>query len=148
MMIIVSGLQAKKVASLKSEMPLLEKVILLDPSNNEDFNDMQFSDILRSGADLLETTPQLFDERWKSVSENDFANICYTSGTTADPKGIILTHRNYTANVEQSLTLMDIPGYYTSLLILPWDHSFGHTCNIYVLMTCGASLASVQTGKT
>jgi long-chain acyl-CoA synthetase len=43
---------------------------------------------------------------------------------------------------------MDIPEYYTSLLILPWDHSFGHTCNIYVLMTCGASLASIQVGKT
>jgi len=147
-MIIVSGLQAKKVANLKSEMPLLEKVIYLDPNNNEDSKDIQFSEILQSGDNLLKTNRQLFDKRWKSIAGNDYANICYTSGTTADPKGIILTHRNYTANVEQSLTLMDIPEHYTSLLILPWDHSFGHTCNIYVLMTCGASLASVQSGKT
>jgi long-chain acyl-CoA synthetase len=147
-MIIVSGLQTKKVAPLKSEMPLLEKVILLDANNNEDDKEILFSEIQRMGADFLKTSPHLFEERWKSVTGSDYANICYTSGTTADPKGIILTHRNYTANVEQSLTLMDIPGYYTSLLILPWDHSFGHTCNIYVLMTCGASLASVQSGKT
>ena len=36
----------------------------------------------------------------------DYANICYTSGTTADPKGIILTHRNYTANVEQGVAMI------------------------------------------
>ncbi|MCK7482509.1 MAG: AMP-binding protein [Candidatus Moduliflexus flocculans] len=38
-----------------------------------------------------------------------YANICYTSGTTADPKGIILTHRNYTANIEQARRLVDCP---------------------------------------
>jgi Long-chain acyl-CoA synthetases (AMP-forming) len=147
-MIIVSAQQAKKVIPLKAEMSGLEKIILLDASNSEDDKEMQFSEIKRLGKQFLETSPGLFEERWKAITGNDYANICYTSGTTADPKGIILTHRNYTANVEQSLTLMDIPAHYTSLLILPWDHSFGHTCNIYVLMTCGASLASVQTGRT
>jgi long-chain acyl-CoA synthetase len=83
-----------------------------------------------------------------SVTEEDYANICYTSGTTADPKGIILSHRNYTANIEQSLSLFTIPRFWTTLLILPWDHAFTHTCGIYTLMTCGASLASVQMGET
>ncbi|HEY4784942.1 MAG TPA: AMP-binding protein [Bacteroidales bacterium] len=147
-MIIVSGQQARKVAPLKVEMPALEKIVLLDATGNADDKEIQFTEVQRMGEDFLKKSPQLFEDRWKSVHEGDYANICYTSGTTADPKGIILTHRNYTANVEQSLSLMDIPEYYTSLLILPWDHSFGHTCNIYVLMTCGASLASVQVGKT
>jgi long-chain acyl-CoA synthetase len=43
---------------------------------------------------------------------------------------------------------MDIPDYYTTLLILPWDHAFGHTCGIFCMMGKGASLASVQPGKT
>jgi long-chain acyl-CoA synthetase len=38
--------------------------------------------------------------------------------------------------------------YWTTLLILPWDHAFAHTCGIYTLMSCGASLASVQVGDT
>jgi acyl-CoA synthetase (AMP-forming)/AMP-acid ligase II len=82
------------------------------------------------------------------VQENDPANICYTSGTTADPKGIVLTHRNYTANVEQASGLLPIPQHYVSLLILPWDHSFAHTAGIYTLMKNGASLASTQIGRT
>ena len=89
-----------------------------------------------------------FSHQWQSLSENDPANICYTSGTTADPKGIVLTHRNYTANVEQASALLPIPEHYCSLLILPWDHCFAHTAGIYTLMKNGASMASVQVGKT
>ncbi len=67
-----------------------------------------------------------FEEKSKSITPSDFANICYTSGTTADPKGIILTHGNYVTNVYQAYSLMDIPPFYKTLLILlPWDHSFG-----------------------
>jgi long-chain acyl-CoA synthetase len=43
---------------------------------------------------------------------------------------------------------MDIPSFYKTLLILPWDHSFGHTCGIFAFMGKGASIASVKTGKT
>ena len=34
------------------------------------------------------------------------------------------------------------------LNILPWDHAFGHTCGIYMMMMSGATLASVQAGRT
>ena len=44
----------------------------------------------------------------QAIRNEDYATITYTSGTTADPKGVVLTHRNYTANVEQSLSRIDI----------------------------------------
>ncbi|MFZ0283295.1 MAG: AMP-binding protein, partial [Bacteroidales bacterium] len=54
----------------------------------------------------------------------------------------------YVTNVYQAYSLMDIPSFYKTLIILPWDHSFGHTCGIYAFMGKGASIASVKTGKT
>lgn len=104
--------------------------------------------VRHSGEEFLNGTRERFMERVRSVGPDDFANISYTSGTTADPKAIILSHRNYTANIEQTLTLMDVPEWWTTLLILPWDHSFAHTVGIYIMMATGASLAAVQSGKS
>jgi long-chain acyl-CoA synthetase len=146
--IIVSKNQVKKILPVRESLPLLEKIILLDPHGPCMDNEISFTEILNLGKAFLKRQPEKFRERWTSVLESDYANICYTSGTTADPKGIILSHRNYTANIEQSLSLFSIPRYWTTLLILPWDHAFAHTCGIYTLMSCGASMASIQVGDT
>jgi len=75
-------------------------------------------------------------------------NISYTSGTTADPKGIMLTQLNYAANVIQSNGLMELKPDWRTLAILPWDHAFAHTTCLYVFMYKGASIASVEIGNT
>lgn len=145
--VVVSGSQAPKIRKIRTELPALEKIIVLD-ADAATADEMTFEDLLNKGDTLLATKPEDFETRWKSVSGSDAANICYTSGTTADPKGIILTHRNYTANVEQASGILEVPQWYSSLLILPWDHCFAHTAGIYTLMRNGASMASVQLGKT
>jgi len=147
-MIVVSGNHAAKMEGLKDEIDSLEKVIILDQIGAPDKKDILFSQVMELGKKYLESKKQDFENTYRTIEGNDYANICYTSGTTADPKGIILTHRNYTANIEQSLTLMPVPEWYTTLLILPWDHAFAHTTGIYTLMRAGASLASIQVGKT
>ncbi len=147
-LVVASQQQAMKIRKIKNDLPDLEKLIVLDKIEDIEEDEIFVDDLLASGETYLKKSRTAFDERWQSVSENDYANICYTSGTTADPKGIILTHRNYTANIEQSSALLPIPEWYTSLLILPWDHAFAHTAGIYTLMKNGASMASVQLGKT
>lgn len=147
-MIIVSGNQAIKLKNLKNEISGLEKVIILDSTEELDEKDILFSEVMEKGKKYLEINRENFEKAYQSIEGNDYANICYTSGTTADPKGIILTHRNYTSNIEQSLTLMEVPEWFSTLLILPWDHAFAHTTGIYTLMKAGASLASIQVGKT
>jgi long-chain acyl-CoA synthetase len=147
-MIIVSGTQLSKVRQIRNDLPEVEKVIALEGIIRETDDEILFSEVLERGKEYLETRQQEFDDRWRSVQEGDAANICYTSGTTADPKGIVLTHRNYTANAEQASGLLYVPEYYCSLLILPWDHCFAHTAGVYTLMNNGASMASVQVGKT
>lgn len=147
-MIIVSGAQAPKIRRIRNDLPEVEQVILFDGGVHDTEDELLFSELLKKGELYLKAYSREFDERWRSLQGSDPANICYTSGTTADPKGIILTHRNYTANAEQASGLLPIPEEYCSLLILPWDHSFAHTAGIYTLMRNGASMASVQAGRT
>jgi len=147
-MAVVSGTQASKIQQLKNDLPDLEKIIMLDPAGKFGDDEIPLEDLYAQGKKFLDDNLNSFTHQWQSLSENDPANICYTSGTTADPKGIVLTHRNYTANVEQASALLPIPEHYCSLLILPWDHCFAHTAGIYTLMKNGASMASVQVGKT
>jgi len=146
--VIVSALQYEKINAIRKELPNLEKIILLDPRESYAEDQVYMGTVRKSGGDYLNNNHDKFMERVKSVGPNDYANISYTSGTTADPKAIILSHRNYTANIEQTLTLMDVPEWWTTLLILPWDHSFAHTVGIYIMMATGASLAAVQSGKS
>lgn len=147
-MVIVSKGQAEKVEAIRNDCPELEKVIYLDDKENLGQNDLLWSELFDIGTTYLHDYPAAVDQAKKQVTGDDFANITYTSGTTADPKGVVLSHRNYTANVEQALTLMDIPPTYRTLLILPLDHCFAHVAGIYSFIACGASMAMVQQGNT
>jgi len=145
---VVSPNQVAKIRRIKRDLADLEKTIILDHMNEYESGEVFAGDVLVAGAEYLTAHRAEFDATWRSVREGDYANICYTSGTTADPKGIILTHRNYTANFEQANSIIQCPEWYVTLLILPWDHAFGHTCGIYIIMRNGAGLASVQLGKS
>ncbi|MBN2520091.1 MAG: AMP-binding protein [Bacteroidales bacterium] len=147
-MVIASNGQAKKIREIENQLPELEKIILLDQLEKQSEKEIYFKEIVDIGKDFLENNKNEFDKIWQSLVPDDYANICYTSGTTADPKGIILSHCNYIANVKQGYSLMDIPEHYKTLLILPWDHSFAHTAGIYCFMGKGASIASIEVGNT
>jgi long-chain acyl-CoA synthetase len=149
-MILVSSIQAQKLKVVLKDCHSLEKIIHFDTQEEYAPNEIHFNEVRKIGREWLdeEGNNSRFEELFKSITPSDYANICYTSGTTADPKGIILTHGNYVTNVYQAYSLIDIPSFYKTLLILPWDHSFGHTCGIFAFMGRGASIASVKTGKT
>ena len=149
-MVLVSSIQALKLKEIIHECPSLEKIIHFDTQQEYANNEVHFNEMRKAGKEWLETPANMkkFEEIFKSITPADFANICYTSGTTADPKGIILSHGNYISNVYQAYSLMDIPPFYKTLVMIPWDHSFGHTCAIFAFMGKGASIASVKTGKT
>lgn len=146
--IFVSKQHVEKVEAIKNNLPNLEKIIYIDGKENLGDNDIDYRSLLKAGAKLRNNKAQKFDAIWQNIQPNDLANISYTSGTTADPKGIMLSHLNYAANVVQSNSLMDLKTEWKTLAILPWDHAFAHTTCLYVFMYKGASIASVEIGKT
>lgn len=64
---------------------------------------------------------------------SDIASLIYTSGTTGDPKGVLLSHGNFTTNVQAAASAFPhIDENVVTLSILPWAHSFGQTGELYL----------------
>jgi long-chain acyl-CoA synthetase len=149
-MVIVSSSQAAKITKVIDNLPLIKKVIYLDDNPDPGMKEVNFGDLVKAGEIFLESEEnrRSFEGVYNSVLPDDIANISYTSGTTADPKGIMLTHLNYATNVIQANTVLEITQDYKTLAILPWDHSFAHTACLYTFMMKGASVGSVQSGRT
>jgi long-chain acyl-CoA synthetase len=147
-MIIVSKGQVAKIEQIRHELSNLERIIYIDDKENYENNDLSLSKLYELGIEYNKTNPEAVIKAKNAIKENDYANITYTSGTTADPKGVVLSHRNYTANVEQALTLITIPPTFKTLLILPLDHCFAHVAGIYSFIANGAAMAFVQVGDT
>lgn len=142
--LLVSRHYLAAIKQIEAELPGLEKVFVFDGEFSPEGRIEPFSLLLQKGRERgVEGLPGIIP-----VKGGDIANISYTSGTTAEPKGIMLTHGNYVANVLQSDSLIQIPEHYKVLLFLPWDHSFAHTVGIYSFMYNGASLAAVDFGRS
>lgn len=146
--IFVSRNQLPKIRKIREQLPLVKSVIIFDGVTELEEGEILLSDVMAKGEEYLKENEKEFLAIAEAIQNDDYATITYTSGTTADPKGVILTHRNYTANVEQALTRISIPPTYRTLIILPLDHCFAHVCGFYIMIACGASVATTQVGRT
>ena len=146
--VIVSEQQLPKIRSIIDQCPMVEKVIVLDPIEDYGANELPISEVIAMGEAYLQDHAEDFRAVYESIQPDDYANISYTSGTTADPKGILLTHRNYTANVEQGSSVIQCQKGDVMLIILPLDHCFAHVAGFYTMMYYGGSIATVPIGKT
>ena len=147
-LLIVSDKQLPKVRAIKDRIPDVKTIIVMDNVGELQEREVYAADIFEAGKKYLEEHGEEFSKLGKELQNNDIATITYTYGTTADPKGVVLTHRNYTANVEQALTCMTIPEGYKNFIILPLDHCFAHVVGFYIMISQGAIVATVQQGKT
>ena len=146
--IMVSGQQLKKIRLIKDKLPAVKKIIVFDEVKEYEEREMSLAELQKMGDEFLAShTMDEFLAVGRSIQNDDYATITYTSGTTADPKGVVLTHRNYTANVEQALTLVAIDQTWRTLIILPLDHCFAHVVGFYIMMSRGATVATVQVGR-
>ena len=141
--VITSKFQLPKIRAILPECPMVEKVIIFDEVADMRENEIHIGEIMKMGDDFLAVNEDQFVKRYSSVGPDDYANISYTSGTTADPKGILLTHRNYTAIVEQAHSVIGVEPDDKMLIILPLDHCFAHVAGFYTMLSYGASLGMV-----
>ena len=89
--------QVDKVLGLKAELPAVRLVIYDDPRGMLHYRHdwlLSFGDVEERGRRFAQEHPELFDTEIAKGSADDVAMICYTSGTTGNPKGAMLTHAN------------------------------------------------------
>ncbi|MCK5417145.1 MAG: AMP-binding protein [Desulfobacterales bacterium] len=117
--------QVDKILDLKEQLPRLKKIIYTDPKGLWDYEDdllIEFSQIEALGRELHRSESDLFDKNIRAIKDSDLASICYTSGTTGNPKGTLLTHANIISMVA-ALNEVDrkFPeDQFLSFIPLPW----------------------------
>ena len=102
------------------------------------------NDLYKLGEVNIEEHGSEVERLEKDTEEDDVVTISYTSGTTGNPKGIMLTHLNYYSNSHAAVNTFQIKEGIATLLILPTDHSFAHTVGIYTALVKGLSLHFVD----
>ncbi len=148
-LIFVSKHQLRKIRNIVAELDDLKHIVIWgDVEGGLADGEMSLEALEAMGDEYLSKKGDEFLAIGRSLENDDIATITYTSGTTADPKGVVLTHRNYTANVEQALSVVSIPPTWRTLIILPLDHCFAHVVGFYIMIACGASVATTEVGRT
>ena len=148
-LVFVSKYQLPKIRRIVADLQDLKHIVVWgEDEKNLVAGEMTLESVVKRGEEYLRTNKESFIEIGRSLQNDDYATITYTSGTTADPKGVVLTHRNYTANVEQALSVVSIPPTWRTLIILPLDHCFAHVVGFYIMIACGASVATTEVGRT
>jgi long-chain acyl-CoA synthetase len=114
--------QLAKVRSAGAALPALEHAIVFDEAPD---GAVSLAEIAALGRAHLEAQPDSLAEARGQVSESDVLTFIYTSGTTGDPKGCVLTHRNWYAMAD---SVRQVAGFLTPddvvLLFLPLAHNF------------------------
>ena len=117
--------QVDKILDLKEQLPRLKKIIYTDPKGLWDYEDdllIEFSQIEALGRESHRRESDLFDKNIRAIKDSDLAILCYTSGTTGNPKGTLLTHANILSMVA-ALNEVDRKSpedQFLSFIPLPW----------------------------
>ncbi|MGD8113752.1 MAG: AMP-binding protein, partial [Sphaerochaetaceae bacterium] len=148
--------QSRKVLSLKDNLPLLETVIIMDelhhlnPSGKTlegSVEIMNLTTLIQKGKVLLEKEPDMILKKIDEGRSEDLATIIFTSGTTGEPKGVMLTHENFLFQLEQLPKVIDFKKGERWLSVLPVWHSFERILQYVVISQASTVVYSKPIGK-
>jgi long-chain acyl-CoA synthetase len=103
--------QVDKVVSLKAELPLVRLVVYDDPRGMLTYRHewlKSYAEVQELGREYGRQHPSFFEDQIARGRPDDVANICYTSGTTGNPKGAMLTHANAIAFAQTFMKEEDV----------------------------------------
>jgi long-chain acyl-CoA synthetase len=137
--------QLQKVLEIKPHCPHIHNIIVCDPPGRTmPPGIMTFAQLVESGRlEEQKAGRARFDELSKRPKPNDLATLVYTSGTTGNPKGAMLTHGNITSNVVATSALIDLKAGEIAMSILPLSHILERTAD-YTYLYYGMTIAYAE----
>lgn len=99
-----------------------------------------YAAFVKDGREHAKKEPDAFDKARKKVKPDDLASFVYTSGTTGDPKGVMLTQWNFASNADVARTLIEIGPGDRFLSFLPLSHVFERTGGHFTPYCVGAKV--------
>ena len=148
--------QLEKIKQVIDELPSLKAVILMDAE--EELAESQtvgkkvallhWDAFMQGGRAALPSLTSEIDSRLKRLGHEDLATIMYTSGTTGNPKGVMLTHWNLLSNATSSLQVQPLDFNHVLLNWLPLSHIFARTVDHYQTLIAGTDLVLAESADT
>ncbi len=148
--------QAWKILQLTANLDHLKTMIIMDTVHHtteaknvksDTISILTYAEVLEAGKQYHAEHPQFVEEQIAHSQEDDIATIIFTSGTTGEPKGVMLTHKNFLFQLEQLPKVIDFHKGERWLSVLPVWHSFERILQYVVISQASTIAYSKPIGK-
>lgn len=142
-----NGTQVKKILNIKEKIPSLQAIIAFDAVDESEIERSQtlnvrfyqFADVVKNGHEWRKRNPEAVEKELEKGQKDDLATIIFTSGTTGTPKGVMLTHGNFLAQLDEIPERIFLNPGERALCVLPVWHVFQREVE-YVIIIQAATL--------
>jgi len=142
--------RSEKAEMLATCNSAIRHIVSLDPVGPDSPGScgLDYPTLLEQGR---QAEPEIAEElrgRLEGLKPDDCATIIFTSGTTGNPKGVMLSHTNLLANAKAGLLAVQVDDTDTYLSFLPLSHSFERTAGQFLMLMAGATIAYAGSIRT
>ncbi len=143
--IVSTFLQFEKMLRIRERIPTVEKVFLIEGLGQR-HREPWLSDLddLTQAGQRIQSADEVFLAEIEKARPDDVASIIYTSGTTGFPKGVMLTHANFTSNIYAMAKAVATGPSDSCVSFLPLSHVFERTAGFYHMIFRGVTIAYTQ----
>jgi long-chain acyl-CoA synthetase len=125
--------QLNKLLAVKTKVKSLKYIVMLDNIKRDEKWIITYDELKELGKDKRKESDHTMQDYAAKVKPDDVWSIIYTSGTSGDPKGVMITHFNIAANVQQTQAHTQFKSNKKWLSFLPLSHSFERTTSLFTL---------------
>jgi long-chain acyl-CoA synthetase len=135
--------QAAKIAGIRDQVPTLQHVVTMETSGKFPDGTLTYDDVM-ARATNDPTERRLWREGWGAITGDQIATVIHTSGTTANPKGAMLSHANILFNYQAVNQVIDLSENDVFLSWLPLSHIFERVAGEFLPLGLGATVAYAE----